>query len=352
VSQPAALDRLYNEVLVPRLCSACGACVGNCPYLVRHRGRTVKLDPCARLDGRCYTYCPAAHFDPESVSQYVFDSAYDTTGLGNLLDVTASRSTSDAILAVAQGGGTVTSLMSMALEGGLIDAAILTSVHGSDGFAAGTVATTTKRVQECAGSKFVGAHTLEALGEALRRGFSRIGVVGLPCQVRSLRKMQMYETKNQDINGRVRLIVGLFCNWGFSAAEFMSYVSERIGKKEIRRCDVPPPPANNFIVETADGVSTIPLEELRPLIQGACQYCPDMTSEFADISVGMYEGRPGWNTLLIRSKVGAELVKTAQQARVLETEPFPAENFAHLRQASVNKKDRVSRMAPEAGAGS
>ncbi len=343
MSEISVLDGLYEKVIARGLCAACGACVGNCPYLVKYKGKTVKLDSCTRSDGSCYTYCPAADFDPEPISQVVFSSPYDTAGLGNFADVKASRTTSDEILAKAQGGGTVTSLMSMALEKGLIDAAIVTSTDSHSGFSEGTIATTREGILACAGSKFVGAHSLEALAEAFRRGFTRIGVVALPCQVRSVRKMQLYDTRGQNIGERLQLVVGLFCNWSFSADEFAVFIGPRIDGKQIRKFDVPPPPANVFTVETEDGVSTIPLDELRPLIQGACQGCPDMTSEFADLSVGMYEGRAGWNTLLIRTKAGGELVHTAEEGGVLETESFPPENLAHLRQASINKKERVSR---------
>ncbi len=144
-------------------------------------------------------------------------------------------------------------------------------------------------------------------------------------------------------------MVGLFCNWSFSADEFQSFITKRIGNKKIRKFDVPPPPSNKLIVETDDGAESIALEELKPLIQGACRECSDMTSEFADISVGMYEGRPGWNTLMIRSKTGLDLIETATHAGVIETGRFPEENLAHLRQASLNKKERVSLAKTETG---
>lgn len=351
VTQTSALDRLYEKVIAKGLCAACGACVGNCPYLVKYKGKTVKLDSCTRSDGKCYVYCPAAYFDPEPISQAIFNESYDNNGIGNFAEVKASRSTFDEILAVAQGGGTVTSLMGMALNKGLIDAAVVTSGKGSGGLAGGVVATTLEGVKGCAGSKFVGAHSLDALKEALQSGFTRIGIVGLPCQVRSLRKMQLYDMKDQDLKQRISLVIGLFCNWSFSVGEFQSLIRTRMGTKEIRKFDVPPPPANQLRVETEDGVQIISLDELKPLIQDACRQCPDMTSEFADVSVGMYEGRPGWNTLIIRSRAGLELVEMAIQSGVLQTEPFPVENLTHLRQASRNKKERVSRMTPEASGG-
>ena len=235
--------------------------------------------------------------------------------------------------------------MTLALEKEVIDAAIVTTTQSLDGYAGGIIATTGEGVRSCAGSKFVGAHTLEVLGQALRGGFKKIGVVALPCQVRALRKMQLYDIRKQNINKRVRFVLGLFCNWSFSAQEFLSFLSSRVGEKEITRFDVPPPPANELVIESKGGKTAIPLNELRPFIQSACGNCPDLTSEFADLSVGMLEGRPGWNTLVIRNEIGSDLVDTAQELGIIEIEPFPSENLAHLQKASINKRERVSRIA-------
>jgi len=342
VQKVSILEELYQQVIAQGLCAACGACVGQCPYLAKFRGKTVKLDSCARSEGRCYAYCPAASFDQELVAREVFSAPYDSNGLGNLIEVKASRSTSDQIASDAQGGGTVTSLMTMALDKGFIDAAVLTGPAGADGFAHGVVATTSEEIRACTGSKFVGAHSLEALRKALDRGFERIGVVGLPCQTRSVRKMQIYDIKNERLRDRISLVIGLFCNWTFSAREFISFLALRNGKKEVKKYDIPPPPANVLTIETASGVESISLDELRPLIQSACQKCPDMTSEFADVSVGMFEGKPGWNTLVVRTQVGMDLARIAQEEGVLEVQPFPDENLAHLRRACLNKKERAS----------
>ena len=342
MQQRSILEELYQRVIAQGLCAACGACLGQCPYLVRFKGKTVKLDSCTRTEGRCYAYCPAVSFDQELVSQEVFAAPYDSSGLGNFIEVKASRATSDEIVSIAQGGGTVTSLMVMALEKGLIDAAVLTGPGGPDGLAHGVVATTSEEIKACTGSKFIGAHSLEALRQALDRGFERIGVVGLPCQTRSVRKMQIHDIKKERLRERIRLVVGLFCNWSFSARDFASFLALRNGEKEVKKYDIPPPPANVLTMETADGVESISLDELRPLIQDACQKCPDMTSEFADLSVGMFEGKPGWNTLLIRTGFGQDLAGRAQEEGILQVQPFPDQNLAHLRRACLNKKQRAS----------
>jgi coenzyme F420 hydrogenase subunit beta len=66
-----------------------------------------------------------------------------------------------------------------------------------------------------------------------------------------------------------------------------------------------------------------------------------MTSEFSDISVGTVEGEEGWNTLLVRTERGEELVKLAESQAIIESGPLPGDKLSHLREASLLKKRRA-----------
>jgi coenzyme F420 hydrogenase subunit beta len=68
-----------------------------------------------------------------------------------------------------------------------------------------------------------------------------------------------------------------------------------------------------------------------------------MTAELADVSVGMFENRPGWNTLIVRSDKGAEFIALARKAGFIETQKFPADHLNHLSGAAASKKDRALR---------
>jgi coenzyme F420 hydrogenase subunit beta len=111
----------------------------------------------------------------------------------------------------------------------------------------------------------------------------------------------------------------------------------------IRKMDIPPPPANIMVLETDNGRVEVPLSDIKPLIPHTCYICPDMTAELADLSVGMYEGKPGWNTLIIRSDTGAEMVDQARKGGFIETATFPAASLKHLAQAASDKKERSLR---------
>jgi coenzyme F420-reducing hydrogenase beta subunit len=74
-----------------------------------------------------------------------------------------------------------------------------------------------------------------------------------------------------------------------------------------------------------------------------------MTSEWSDVSVGVLEGKPDWNTLIIRTQTGEQLVKDACDEGYLETKPMPAENLKHLCTAAANKKKRALIRARDQG---
>ena len=65
-----------------------------------------------------------------------------------------------------------------------------------------------------------------------------------------------------------------------------------------------------------------------------------MTSEFADVSVGVLEGRPDMNTLIVRTERGEEIVREARRLGYLELAEMPQENLEHLVWAAGNKKKR------------
>ncbi|GAI91339.1 unnamed protein product, partial [marine sediment metagenome] len=84
------------------------------------------------------------------------------------------------------------------------------------------------------------------------------------------------------------------------------------------------------------------LEDIRKFINPACSYCCDMTSQFADISVGSGRARfRGWNTVIVRTDMGIELIKRARDKDILETQPIPPDSVNNLREAALNKVRRA-----------
>jgi coenzyme F420 hydrogenase subunit beta len=341
MSQIFGSVELLEDVHKRDLCIGCGACVDLCPYFKNYRGKTSQLFACTLEQGRCFAYCPKAEVDLNDLTRKIWHADYDGSPLGPYRKVLASRAGTQMDRGAFQAGGTVSALMAFALKNKLIDAAALTDRDGLTPVA--RLVTDWQKVTGCASSKFMASPTLSALNMGVREGYRRLGVVGTPCQMTAVAQMRSNPLEKKEHDVPVGLSVGLFCNWSVDTRQLINLLDQRLKISEIRSMDIPPPPAGLLVLETDNGRMEVSLSEIKPLIPHTCYICLDMTAEFADLSVGMYEGRPGWNTLMVRSERGAEMVDQAHRENFIETEEFPAENLAHLSRAAPEKKERALR---------
>jgi coenzyme F420 hydrogenase subunit beta len=334
-------SELIEDVFNRDLCIGCGACVNLCPYFKNHRGKTARLFPCDLSQGRCHAYCPKAEVDLDELTRHVWDSSYDGSPLGNYRKILAARAGAKMPQSGFQAGGTVSALITLALKSGVIDAAALTDRQGLTPVP--RLVTDWQDVVKYAGSKFMAGPTLAAVNAGIQEDYQNLGAVVTPCQMTAVAQMRTNPLAREDFSDPVALTVGLFCNWSLDARQLSALLSEKLDIAAIRGMDIPPPPAGIMALETDNGRVEIPLSEIKPLIPPSCFICPDMTSEFSDLSVGMFEGQPGWNTLVIRSKAGARLVASACDEGYLETKDMPPESIAQLTRAAGEKKARALR---------
>jgi coenzyme F420 hydrogenase subunit beta len=108
--------------------------------------------------------------------------------------------------------------------------------------------------------------------------------------------------------------------------------------------DIPPSKYHILKVFTKKGPLDISLEEVNPCVRGACWYCPDLTAEFSDISVGSarlaegWEEAKNWNQVIVRTSQGEQLLGIARKRGILEFQDVPEGNLERLKTASMNKK--------------
>jgi coenzyme F420 hydrogenase subunit beta len=229
----------------------------------------------------------------------------------------------------------------LALEEKIIDTAVLT--HSRDRIITqGLPVTSAEAVLECAGSSYVATPTLEALNRHIgAESHTNVGVVGVPCQVMALAKMRSADSTLENHVSTPGLVIGLFCTWALSYEEFAKFIENIVSPQEIVKVDIPPPPANRFEIHTTEERINVPLEDIRQFIRPACNTCTDMTAEFADLSVGSAEGVKGWNTVIVRSEMGENLLQKAKAKGLIEVADLPEQNLEHLKEASLSKKKRA-----------
>jgi coenzyme F420 hydrogenase subunit beta len=331
---------LEKEVIKTDLCALCGACLGLCPYFRAYRGKIVLTDNCNLARGRCYAFCPRTPTDLEALSRKTFGKPYSRDPLGEHRRVVMARSKDKAVLAKAQYGGLASALVAAALKNKRIDAAVLTK-REKDLLSAGRIVATKAQTLACAGSNYIASPTLQAFNRGAERPYKRLAAVGTPCQVLALAKMRANPLESENHIEKLALVIGLFCTWALSCREMLAFLKSEFPVEKIGKMDIPPPPANVFRMKLPGGLQSVSLDEVRKFIRPACTVCLDMTSEFSDLSVGAMEGAPGWNTVIVRTEKGEELIEEARQEKRIQVREIPEADLSHLQEAARLKKKRA-----------
>jgi len=330
---------LEKEVLNEGLCTSCGACVDICPYIKVVKDRVAVIEPCGLAEGKCYDFCPRTLTDIAALDRRIFGKERSDSFLGSYISIEMAQARDSQVRSRAQYGGVVSALMTYAMDLGEIGAALLTRPFNGGLMPTSAVAEESSRVLEYAGSNYIASATLAELNKGTKQPGDAIGVVGLPCQIMALRKMQA--SKHETGAKGVKLVIGLFCTWALSYKGFYESLRGKVDPSSIKRIDIPPPPANILVVDTEAGTIEFPLDEIRGLVKPTCGICFDMTSEFADISVGMVEGIEDWNTVIVRTPEAERLIEKAKADGIIETRPLEETRLGHLREASLQKKTRA-----------
>jgi coenzyme F420 hydrogenase subunit beta len=330
---------LQSDIIEKGLCSGCGGCVDICPYFRSHRGKTAIMFPCTLEKGSCYAFCPKTEVDLDELSMRFFGRPFDGSPLGHHLSIQISRAGGRVSSPNFQAGGTVSALMAFAMMKGLVEAAVLTDRE--ELLPLPRLVKDPSEVLRCASSKYSAAPTLSAFHRGVKEGIKRLGLVVTPCQALALAQFRLNPLQQEDFRDPAALVVGLFCTWSLDFRALKDYLSGKMDPSKIRKVDIPPPPAEIMEIYDDQGKWEIPLAEVRQLVLHSCSFCMDMTAEFSDLSVGVMEGRPDLNTLIIRTERGMEIVSQARKEGFLITEDIPEENLKHLTWAAANKKKRA-----------
>lgn len=145
----------------------------------------------------------------------------------------------------------------------------------------------------------------------------KLAYVGTPCQIQAFRKAQLFDSRKamQEWYRRVKLSIALFCTESFHYDEIVKLAEEK-GRDiaEIKKWDI----KGKLIGYTGDGKFTIPLKKAKKRSRENCHYCIDYSGELADISIGAVGSDKGWNTVIVRTGKGKDVVEGAMRQGYLE----------------------------------
>lgn len=323
---------LIREVQKPGLCHHCGGCVTFCTainYGALELGEDGKprykdIDKCIEC-GLCYSICPEIGELDEETKGLVAWSA----PMGRILGTTVSRAMHPEVRARATDGGVVTALLLHLFDLGRIDGAIVSRPAGPLQRQP-WLATTREEILYAAGFHFDTSHGMSLVSETYstfspsiveledvaRRHLNRVAFVGTPCQINSLRRMEVLGIVP---SGTIKFHLGLFCTGNFHFGPEQLRRLEQIGRfqwNQVRKVNV----KEDLMIHLHNGeVRHIPLDQLDFMKRFACHYCDDYAAEFADLSFGGIGAPEGWTTVIIRSPLGRAILADASG---VDLEPF------------------------------
>ena len=335
---------LQKEVKDAYFCTGCGACVNLCPYQASYKDQVVMLHSCDLKEGGCYAFCPRTPTDLEALKRRFFDPKDLIPEVGAVKGFYITRASSPEIRARAQHGGTATALITLALHEGIIDTAVLAD-EGENLLPEGSAVRDPSGIGRLSKSKFVVSPNIAEFNRIAKEGGKKIGAVVTPCQALALAKMRAKPLKTYaDRIDQLKLVIGLFCGWALSWKNLTALLRGKIDLAEIEGMDIPPSKYHILKLFTKRGTIDVSLDEVTSAVRGACWYCPDLTAEFSDLSIGSarlpegWEEARGWNQVLVRTSLGEQLLDLARKKRILEFREVPEGNLAKLKTASLGKK--------------
>lgn len=239
-------------------------------------------------------------------------------GFGKYRSVVSVRAAGQEIRDVAQDGGTVTALLCYALEKGEIDGAVLTRRASPRWHAGQLVATTKEDLLSAAGSVYELSPSVYQLKDAVRENaLENVAYVGLPCQTVAVRKMQLYPFGGRHVGDKIRYLIGIFCSENFPH-EGLRGIVEGLAGRRLEETDKMHIAGGKFLVED-ETTTGVPVKKASRYAQDGDHVCPDLTAEYADLSVGSIGSEPGWNTVFARTRRGERLLDDARSNGAVET---------------------------------
>jgi len=334
-----SFGNLLTKVVLAEKCVGCSACVSVCPVscLEYVEGKPKLVKKCANC-GICVIVCPRYESTLPSLEESVFGrQRKPEEEFGVYRRIVIAQANDNKILQGCQDGGVVTTLLTYALENGVIDGAAVSGVRQDKPFyPVPRLVTTPEEVLECAGTRYTYSPNLIAFQEGVNQNKKNLAFVGTPCQIHALRKIEWLLLKYVN---PLKFTIGLLCTESFTYEGLMEkHIQGELGinLSDIQKINI----KAKLLVTTKSGEEKIiPLKEAKQYTRKGCTICQDFSSELADISVGGL-GLSGWTFTILRTKKGEELFDSAVRKGFLKTKPVEEEKRAFDLLLSLSKRKR------------
>jgi coenzyme F420 hydrogenase subunit beta len=247
----------------------------------------------------------------------------------------------ETIRKIGAGGGATVALLSYALQNGIVDGAIVTTLGPQTPWRPRPeLLTSPEELARTSDYSYTVVPNNALWNEVKRAGLRKVALVGLPCHIHGLRKMQLVG-EPREILDMIAFSVGVTCHMNFFAESTKHVLIELCGVSDLD--DIVSVTFHggrmpkHLVVRLIDGqeleldTMTHFLWAITCFAHERCKMCCDWSAEVADISTGEFwepwidEDSPGWSSVLTRTTVGSQIVKGARELNYLYARPTAEE---------------------------
>ncbi len=362
-------SKVIDLVVNNDLCIGCGLCVYKCPEKALEMcwddyGFWVPtLNAGCKQHGDCLDVCP---FNPkpseairtESELSNIFQDAPNYhLNVGKFFGLYAGYSKEYRL--TSSSGGIATFLLVELLEKGFVDYvfSVRTSSNGGTHYEY-AVSQSRQELISSAKTKYYPVDMSVVLSK-IEKLKGKIAVVGVACFIKAIRLAQYNDPQLRE---RITFLVGIICG-GIKSRFFSEYLAEKAGVSSLH-CQYPKfrvknlkSTAADYSFSCIDGKSnekkTIRMRPLGDMWgsglfkSNACDFCDDVTTELADISVGdawippfNQDGR-GTSIVVSRSDLAERILTNGITDGKLELETLSLERFMSSQSGSFTHRQQA-----------
>lgn len=359
---------VITEVVNNDLCIGCGACVDACPNDALDIGwnehgflvaRTTNNN--CNADGTCIKVCPfnpapEEHYKNEDKLAEIFikETSEYHPQIGRYQSLYAGYS--KKYRETSSSGGIATYIYDRLFEKGLISHVVTVGESIGEGAHYGYRIISRKEDLLSTSKTRYYPVTLARSLEAIKSLDGNVAVGGVACFIKAVRLTQAYD---EVLKQKITFLSGIICG-GVKSRFFTEYLASKAGaeqggfSKPEYRVKNPHSTAGDygFSCESTESKKThfIRMREVGDMWgsglfkANACDYCDDVTTELADVSLGDAWIEPysrdgkGHNVIVARSSLVNEILQEGKLNGELELESLPLDRFVTSQQGNFNHR--------------
>jgi coenzyme F420 hydrogenase subunit beta len=253
-------------------------------------------------------------------------------------------------------GGMATYLIDQLLNKNIVDA-VVTVKEGKDSFYEYSVIRSTDELTSTSETKYYPV-TLGTVINQLKTSNERFAIVGIACFIKSVRLLQFY---HPELKEKIKFTIGIICG-GVKSKFFAEYLAGKSGvssnqfsKPQFRIKDHNSTASDySFGCKDSKGeLHTIKMKKVGDMWgsgmfkNNACDFCDDVTTELADISLGDAWLNPynkdgkGTNVIVTRTELAERLINDGIIHKELAVDTLEFDHFLSSQQGSFNHRQKA-----------